>query len=168
MSSSETVAVRDGQRDFDFAHGSWRVGLRRLTKPLTGSAEWVEYEGTSVCRPVWDGRANLDEFRVHAPSTGATIDGLTLRLYNTDTGEWSLYWANAANGALAMPPTVGRFASPERGEFYDDEVWEGQPIRVRFTWSDITPASAHFEQAFSTDGGATWETNWVSAQTRVE
>jgi hypothetical protein len=69
--------IRDGQHDFDFIIGKWKVELRRLLRPLTGSTEWVEYDGTSRSRPVWDGRANVDEFRVHSPSTGARIDGLT-------------------------------------------------------------------------------------------
>src|SRR4026208_347151 len=85
ISQANAVGLRDGQHDFDFAHGTWSVRLRRLTKPLSGSTEWVEYEGTSQCRPVWDGRANVDEFRVHSPTSGAVIDGLTLRLDNPGT-----------------------------------------------------------------------------------
>ena len=42
-----------------------------------------------------------------------------------------------------------------------------KPIRVRFTWSKMTPASAHWEQAFSPDGGKTWETNWIMDMQRV-
>lgn len=172
MTTTDSSAVadattRDGQHDFDFLHGRWQVELRRLTKPLTGSTEWVEYEGTSDCRPLWDGRANIDEFRVHSPATGARLDGLTLRLYDPATREWSLYWANAANGALSMPPTVGRF-SGDTGEFFDHEDWQGQPITVRYRWSGITPTSAQFEQAFSIDDGATWEPNWISSMTRAD
>jgi hypothetical protein len=173
MTTTETPAgiddtPRDGQHDFDFLHGRWQVALRRLTKPLSGSTEWVEYEGTSDCRPIWDGRANVDEFRVHSTATGATLDGPTLRLYNPETREWSLYWANASNGVLAMPPTVGRFVSSELGEFYDEEEYAGRPITVRYRWSEITPTSAHFEQAFSADGRQTWEPNWVSTITRID
>ena len=167
ISQANAVGLRDGQHDFDFAHGTWSVWLRRLTKPLSGSTEWVEYEGTSQCRPVWDGRANVDEFRVHSPTSGAVIDGLTLRLYNPETAEWSLYWANATNGVLSLPPTVGRFSAEGSGAFYDEEELDGQRILVRYLWTDITPTSAHFEQAFSTDGGATWEPNWISTQTRA-
>jgi len=163
----DAVAVRDGQHDFDFAHGTWSVQLRRLPDPLRGTTDWIEYEGTSVCRPVWDGRANLDEFRVRGPATGALIDGLTLRLYNPATAEWSLYWANASNGVLSLPPTVGRFADDGSGAFYDEEEIEGRDVLVRYLWTEITPASAHFEQAFSTDRGVTWEPNWISTQTRV-
>ena len=109
----------------------------------------------------------MDEFRVQSPTTGALIDGLTLRLYNPATAEWSLYWANASNGALSLPPTVGRFADDGSGAFYDEEEIAGRQVLVRYLWSEITPASAHFEQAFSTDGGSTWEPNWISTQSRV-
>ncbi len=158
---------RDGQHDFDSLLGTWDVKLRRLLRPLTGSDEWIEYEGTSECRPVWDGRANVDEFRVHSPATGARIDGLTLRLYNAETGEWSLYWANANNGALSLPPTVGRFTDASYGEFFDDEDLDGRPIKVRYAWSNITGDSAAFEQSFSADGGQTWEPNWISTIVRA-
>jgi hypothetical protein len=163
----QDASPRDPQHDFDFIIGSWKVQLSRLLHPLTGSTEWVEYEGTSRSRPVWDGRANVDEFRVHSPATGARIDGLTLRLYNPATDEWSLYWANANNGVLSLPPTVGRFTDDGRGEFYDDEEIDGRQVKVRYLWSDITPTSAKFEQALSTDGGDTWEPNWISTMTRI-
>jgi hypothetical protein len=161
------ASIRDGQHDFDWMHGSWKVYLKRLVKPLTGSTTWVEYEGTQVTRKVWGGKANLDEFIADSPSTKAHLEGLTLRLYNPESREWSIYWANAKNGALGLPPTVGRFTDG-RGEFYDEEEWEGRHITVRYVWSDITPTSARFEQAFSVDGGKTWEPNWISTITRVK
>jgi hypothetical protein len=163
---TEATALRDGQHDFDFAHGSWTVRLRRLAKPLSGSTEWVEYDGASECRPIWDGRANVDEFRVRSATTGAVIDGLTVRLYDQETAEWSLYWANARTG-MSLPPTVGHFDGQGIGAFYDEEELDGRPILVRYVWSDITPSSAHFEQSFSTDNGATWEPNWISDQARL-
>ena len=162
--ASETP--RDGQHDFDFALGRWEFHLRRLRDPLTGSTEWVDYHGESHARPLWNGRANIDELRIES-ADGDVIDGLTLRLYDRETGEWKLYWANARNGALSLPPTVGRFAEDGHGEFYDREELNGRPILVRFIWSEITPTSAHFEQAFSLDDGATWEVNWISDQTRI-
>jgi hypothetical protein len=163
---STAVAVRDGQHDFDFAHGSWRITLTRLAKPLSGSSEWVDYKGSSLCRPIWDGRANVDEFSVRSEATGAVIDGLTVRLYDPERAEWSLYWANVRTG-MSLPPTVGRFDGEGTGAFYDEEDFEGRRILVRYLWSDITSTSAHFEQSFSADGGATWEPNWISTQTRV-
>jgi hypothetical protein len=160
---------RDGQHDFDFLLGSWKIHLKRMVKPLTGSKEWVEFDGTVVCRKVWDGRANIDEFEVNSPEKHVHIQGLTLRLYNPESHQWSLYWANAAKGSMGLPPTVGQFSGGPgelRGEFYDQEDYEGRAIFVRYLWSDITANSAHFEQAFSTDGGRTWETNWITDQTR--
>jgi hypothetical protein len=168
--SAQTAAAptqHDGQHDFDFVIGSWKVHLKKLVKPLTGSTTWIEYDGTSMGRKVWDGKANIDEFHVEDPQAHTRVDGMTLRLYNPETHQWSLYWANAKNAVLAMPPTVGHFENG-RGEFYDEEEWEGRKIVVRYVWSDITATSAKFEQAFSVDGGKTWEPNWIATQTRVK
>jgi hypothetical protein len=160
------TAVRDGQHDFDFWFGKWKVHNRRLLEPLTGSSEWVEFEGMSVARPLWDGRANVDEFEADAPS--GHIEGMTVRTYNTKTGEWSLYWANAAKGEISLPATVGHFTNGQKGEFFDKEEFNGKPIVVRYTWTVINANSCRWEQAFSADGGKSWETNWISENTRVK
>ncbi len=165
--ASKDGALRDGQHDFDFAIGNWKFHLKRLEHPLTGSNTWVELDGTSTCRKIWDGRANIDEVEVNNPEKHLHIQGLTLRLYNPESHQWSLYWANAAKGALGLPPVIGQFKNG-RGEFYDQEDFNGRAIFVRYVWSDITPTSAHFEQSFSDDGGKTWETNWITDQTRVK
>lgn len=156
------AAPRDGQHDFDFEIGTWRTQVRRLARPLTGSTEWVEYEGTSVVREVWGGRANLVELVAEGPA--GRIEGLNLRLYDPPTGQWSLYYASSRSGTMS-PPVVGSFRDG-RGEFFGEEVYDGRTIRVRFVISDITPTSCRFEQAFSADGGASWEVNWVAVDTR--
>ena len=156
---------RDGQRDFDFELGRWKMKLRKLKTPLRGSNEWSEFSGTSITRPLWDGKSQVEEFEVDAPDAGH-IEGMTVRLYSPSSRQWSLYWANQKNGRFDVP-TIGEFKNG-RGEFYDQEVFEGRTILVRYVWSNITPTSAHFEQAFSTDGGKTWEVNWITDQTRVE
>lgn len=158
------AAERDGQRDFDFAIGTWKTRLKRLVGPLSGSTTWVELEGTSVVRTVWDGRANLVELNVKGPS--GAIEGLSLRTYNPQTRKWSLNFASSRDGKL-VTPTVGEFRDG-RGEFYADEELGGKPIRVRNVFSDITPDSYRFEQAFSADGGKTWEVNWVVVDTRLK
>ena len=162
-SASGPAASRDGQRDFDFELGSWKIHLSRLLHPLTGSHEWVEFDGTSVTRKVWDGRAQIEEFETDG--AGGHIEGLTLRLYNPQSHQWSLYWANSKKGTLDQP-TIGEFRNGQ-GEFYDQELFNGRAILVRYVWSKITPNSAHFEQSYSDDGGKTWEANWVTDQTRV-
>ena len=158
--------LRDGQRDFDFLIGKWKYHLRRLENPLTGSTppKWIEFDGTGECRGIWNGKAQLDTLDVNGPS--GHIEGLTLRLYNPESRQWSLYWSNAAKGTVDIP-TVGSFADG-RGEFYDQEAYKGRMIFVRYVWSGTTSKSPHFEQSFSGDGGRTWEVNWITDQVRVE
>jgi hypothetical protein len=158
-----TSATRDGQHDFDFEAGSWKIHLKRLLHPLTGSTTWVEFDGTSVTRKLWNGRSQIEQFETDGPQ--GHIEGLTLRLYHPDSHQWYLYWANGKDGVLGQP-TIGEFKNG-RGEFYDQEPLNGRAILVRFIWSAITPTSAHFEQSFSDDGGKTWEVNWITDQTRV-
>jgi hypothetical protein len=157
-------ANRDGQHDFDFEIGTWHTHLERRLHPLTGSNEWVEYEGTSTIRKVWDGRANLVELDVEGPA--GRIEALSLRLYNPESRQWSLNFSNSRTGTMS-PPTIGGFRNG-RGEFYSQETLDGRAILVRFVISDITPQSCRFEQAFSGDGGKTWEVNWIATDTRIE
>jgi hypothetical protein len=154
----------DGQHDFDFEIGTWKTHLRRLVHPLTGSTTWVEYEGTSVVRKVWNGRANLVELVADGP--GGHFEGLNLRLYNPESHQWSLNFAGSSGGALSQP-TIGEFKNG-RGEFFDQETLNGRAILVRFVMSDTTPDSCRFEQAFSEDGGKTWEVNWIATDTRLK
>ena len=163
-SGPQTALVRDGQHDFDFEIGNWKTHLRRLAHPLTGSTTWVEYEGTSVVRKIWSGRANLVELEVDGP--GGHIEGLSVRLYNAQSHQWGLNFANSSGGAFGQP-TIGEFKNG-RGEFYDQEPLNGRMIMVRNVFSDITPDSCRFEQAFSDDGGKTWEVNWIATDTRVK
>ena len=161
--AQQVVQVRDGQHDFDFEIGVWKTQLRRLQKPLTGSTTWVEYTGTTVVRSVWNGHANLVELVVDGPA--GHIEALSLRLYNSKTGQWSLNSSSSGSGSLAQP-AVGEFRNG-RGEFYNEETLDGKAILVRFVISDITPTSCHFEQAFSGDGGKTWEVNWIATDSRA-
>lgn len=159
-----TAAIHDGQHDFDFEIGTWKSHLSRRLHPLTGSTTWVQYEGTSVVRKVWNGRANLVELEVDGPA--GHFAGLSLRLYNPQSHQWSLNYANANGGTLSQP-AIGEFKDG-RGEFLDQEPLNGRAILVRFVISDITPTSCHFEQSFSDDGGKTWEVNWITTDTRVK
>ncbi|HEX8734553.1 MAG TPA: hypothetical protein VF721_04470 [Pyrinomonadaceae bacterium] len=161
---SQVSPARDGQRDFDFEIGTWKTRLKRLLNPLTGSTKWVEYEGTTVVRKVWDGNANLVELDVSG--SAGSIKALSLRLYNPESRQWSLNFANIKSGVMAVP-TIGEFKNG-RGEFYNRETLNGRAILVRFVISDITPDSCRFEQAFSDDGGKTWEVNWIATDTRIK
>ncbi len=154
----------DGQHDFDFEVGTWKVHLKRLADRLAGSKTWVEIDGTSVTRKVWDGRAQLEQFE--ADGAAGHIEGLTLRTYNPQTHQWMLYWANSKTGILD-PPQIGEFKDG-RGEFYAQDKWNGRSIIVRFIWSRTNTNTPHFEQSFSDDGGKTWEVNWITDQTRID
>jgi len=164
VNAQSSAAVRDGQHDFDFEIGRWKTHLKRLLNPLTGSTAWVEYDGTTMVRKVWNGRANLVELVADGPA--GHFQGLSLRLYNPESRQWSLNFANANSGAMAQP-TIGEFKNG-RGEFFDQETFNGRTILVRFVISDITPNSCRFEQAFSDDEGKTWEVNWIATDTRVK
>lgn len=157
-------ALRDGQRDFDWEIGTWKTHLKRLQRPLTGSTSWVELEGTTVVRKVWDGRANLVELDVRNPS--GRIEALSLRLYNPESHQWSLNFSNSASGTLAAP-AIGEFKNG-RGEFYNQDTLNGRSIFVRFVIECASADSCRFEQAFSADGGKSWEINWIATDTRVE
>jgi hypothetical protein len=161
-SAQQARADRDGSHDFDFEFGTWKAHLSRRLNPLTGSNKWVEYEGVSTVRKVWNGRANLGEIAVDG--SAGHIEGLSLRLYNPQTHQWNISWSNSSDGTLG-PPMIGGFENG-RGEFYDQETFKGRAIFVRFIFSDITPTSFQLVQAFSDDGGKTWEDNWVSKFTR--
>jgi hypothetical protein len=162
-SPPQGLEERDGQHDFDFEIGTWTTRLSRLLHPLTGSNTWVAYEGTSVVRKVWNGRANLLELEVDGPS--GHIEGLSLRLYDPQSRQWSLNFSNSRTGTLS-PPVIGEFKDG-RGEFYGQESIDDRAVLVRFVISDITSTSARFEQSFSADGGKTWEANWIATDTRV-
>lgn len=154
---------RDGSHDFDWEIGSWTTELRYLPEPLTGSTRWVEYRGTSEVRSVLGGRANLVELSVEGGSD--RIEGVSLRLYNPRARQWTLNFANIRNGLLTSPVTGG-FDQNGRGTFYGEDTVNDRTVLVRFVISDIAPKSARFEQAYSADGGVTWETNWIAVDRR--
>jgi hypothetical protein len=164
QSEAKRDSQRDAQHDFDFDVGTWKTHLSRLVHPLTGSSTWIELDGTTVVRKVWNGRANLAELEAESPS--GHIEVLSLRLYNPQSRQWSLNTANSRGGTLSVP-TIGEFKNG-RGEFFDQEDFSGRMIFVRNVWSDITPNSCRFEQSFSDDGGKTWELNWIAVDTRVK
>jgi hypothetical protein len=161
--AQSAITEHDGQHDFDFELGSWKIHLKRRLHPLTGSNTWVEFDGTSVTRKVWDGRAQLEQFETDG--AGGHIEGLTLRTYNVQTRQWSLYWANSKDGVI-VPAQVGQFKDG-RGEFYGQDTLNGKLIYIRFIWLKTDSNMPHFEQSFSDDGGKTWEVNWITDQTRV-
>jgi hypothetical protein len=156
-------AQGNGQHDFDFNFGTWNTHVSRLIHPLTGSTAWTEYDGVSVVRKVWDGRASLLE--LEAQGSAGHLEGAGLRLYNPVSHQWNLNWANGSVGMMTGA-MIGEFKTG-RGEFYGMDTLNGRSILVRNGFSEITPTSSRFEQAFSADGGKTWETNWIMTFTQT-
>lgn len=152
----------DQQHDFDFEFGAWKARIRMQPHPLTESAEWVDYSGTSVVRKVWDGRANLGE--LEASSKNKHIEALSLRIFDQQAQTWRIYFANA-KGGLSAVAMVGRF-DYGRGFFYGTATIDGKPTRIRFVFSNVTLASFDFEQSFSRDDGKTWNPNWIATFTK--
>lgn len=147
--------------DFDFLHGRWRVLHRRLRERLVGCDDWITLHGSAECRPVLGGLGNVDSLTFD----DFDREGVTLRLFDLETKQWAIHWADTTRGRLD-PPLYGTFENGV-GTFYGDDTHAGQPVRVRFLWRDLGPAGATWEQAFSADAGVTWETNWTMQFTRV-
>ncbi len=163
VATSAADGLRDGSHDFDFEIGTWKTHVSRLVHPLSGSQTWAQYDGTTVVRKIWDGKANLVELEVDGAQ--GHLELLSLRLYNPETHQWSLNVTSSHSGVLGVP-TIGAFEHG-RAEFYDQEPFNDRAILVRFVISPINPNSCHFEQAFSADGGKTWEVNWIADDMRV-
>lgn len=158
-------AQRDGAHDFDFLIGDWKAHVRRLPDRLAGSNTWLEYDGISKHKKILDSNANFEEFEVDGHKPGTHLKAQTLRLYNPESHQWSIYLIDVDNGVLSTPPVTGQFTG-HRGEFFDQEVWKGRAILVRYVWLDISPTSARMEQSFSDDGGKSWEVNWICELSR--
>ncbi len=155
----------DGRNDFDFYVGTWQVHNRRLRERLKGSDSWEEFEGVSVAQQILGGVGNIDEITLYRES--GIGHGFTLRLFDPKTSHWYLYWTSSATSGRLDVPMIGRFENG-RGEFHAQEFFEGKLIFSRYVWSNITEKTCRWEQAFSTDGGKTWETNWIMESTRTE
>jgi NIPSNAP len=156
-------AARATKHDFDFLFGSWKVHNRYLKGRLRHSVEWSEFEARSDVEPVLNGLGNMD--RYSAVRAGDSVEGVTLRLFNPATGEWSIHWADTVRPGTLLPPMVGRFDG-EIGQFFGDEFLDGKKVLCRFLWTRTSSRSPQWEQAFSDDGGKTWETNWIMTFTR--
>jgi hypothetical protein len=163
--TAPSAVQRDGGHDFDFLIGDWKAHVRRLPDRLVGSDRWIEYWGISNHHKLLGSNANFEEFEVSTKDGSGHIKGQTLRLYNPETRQWSIYLVDVDKGTLGLPPVIGEFTG-KRGEFYDQEMWKGRAILVRYLWLDLGPNAARMEQAFSADGGKSWETNWICELSR--
>jgi hypothetical protein len=156
---------RDGSHDFDFLIGDWKAHVRRLPDRLNNSNVWDVYDGISNHHKLLDSNANFEQFEVTSIDKKLHIKAQTLRLYNPATRQWSIYLVDLDSGTLDTPPVVGGFTG-KRGEFFHQETLKGRTILVRYVWLDLSPQSARMEQSYSSDGGKTWEVNWICELSR--
>lgn len=155
---AQSATANDPSHNFDFALGKFHTHIRRLVHPLSGSNEWATYDGTKTDVPLLGGQASLEQIEADGPT--GHLELMTLRLYNAAAHQWSLNFSSGKSGQLATP-SIGEFDNGV-GTFLDQENYNGHTVLVRQLWSDITPNSYHFEQAFSTDFGKTWEANFIA------
>lgn len=162
--STSNEKPRDGRADFDFLIGRWDIRHRRLREVFKESTAWDEFEGRAVDRAILGDMGSISEVTLQLAE--GPVEGMTIRLFHPDSGQWSVYWINGRDGIMTTP-MIGSF-SQGVGKLYAHEQIEGRHIFCRFLWTEITASSCHWEQAFSEDGGITWETNWVMDLTRAE
>jgi hypothetical protein len=162
---SNSAPDLSGLHAFDFIAGKWKTHHRRLKERLMGSHEWVDFDGTQDAHLLMNGAANMDDNAFNLPS--GAYSGVTLRAYDSKTGEWSIWWLDGRMPSVPIdPPVRGKFVNGI-GTFYADDTLRGKLIKVRFTWHNLTPTTSHWEQAFSPDGGKTWEVNWTTDFVKV-
>jgi hypothetical protein len=159
------TTVTDHAHDFDFLIGKWNVHHHRLKERLAGSHEWVDFDGTSELWMTLNGHGTIDDNYLDLP--GGAYRAVGIRAYDPKTQQWAIWWLDERQPREIEPPVFGNFHNGA-GTFEGDDTFNGKPIKVRFEWSNITANTAHWEQAFSPDGGKTWETNWRMDLTRTK
>jgi hypothetical protein len=167
QSTPEPAAAHDGRDHFDFFHGRWAVRHRRLRRRLAGCSEWDTFGGTTIAMPLLGGLGNVDDNVIELPAElGGPYRAASLRCFDPQDRLWRIWWLDGRWPARLDTPVAGRFEGGV-GRFFADETLDGRPIRVRFQWLDTGSASPRWEQAFSADGGASWETNWTMVFDRL-
>ena len=155
--AASSPAAGSPARDFDFLMGKWSVKHRRLKTRLAGDTQWDSFAGSCEAFPLLGGLGNVDDNVLELP--GGTYAGASIRVFDETRNLWSIWWIDSRTGTIA-PPVRGGFAGGT-GTFYGDDELRGKQVRARFIWSNITGHSAQWQQAFSSDAGVAWETNWV-------
>ena len=150
--------------DFDFEFGKWQVHHRRLKERLLGCDDWEEFNGTSETRPVLGGSGNIEDNFLELPS--GFYRAIAIRAFDVETQTWAIWWLSANDPHQLEVPVIGRFENGT-GTFFAADILRGDPVSVRFLWLKTDTATPRWEQAMSSDDGATWETNWTMDFTRL-
>jgi hypothetical protein len=151
----DTMSTR---HDFDFIIGDWRVRHRRLNSRMTGCTEWTEFPGTSSTRKILGGFGNVEDNVLNFPE--GEVKAAAFRSFDAASGKWAIWWLDGRAPHHLDVPVVGSFSGPV-GTFLANDSLDQKPIVIRFIWHANQGGGPRWEQAFSGDGGRTWETNWV-------
>jgi len=149
--------------DFNYLIGNWKLKNRKLKSRLTNCTEWVEFESKVEMRQILGGNGNIDKYTDTA--SGKPYEGVALRLFNSKTKLWSIYWADSNSGTLD-PPVVGSFEN-KIGHFFSKDTFNGKNIIVVFRWDVRNPNLPVWSQAFSADNGKTWEWNSINVSEKI-
>ena len=153
----QLIAEPGSPSDFDFFMGQWKVTHKRLRARLAGSTDWEQFGGSCIAQKILGGYGNIDDNIVELPA--GKYRAVTIRSFDPKAKTWSIWWLDArAPGSLDVP-VVGKFENGV-GTFLANDTLNGKPIVVRFLWALPKMDYPRWEQAFSPDGGTTWETNW--------
>jgi hypothetical protein len=155
---------RDGSHDFDFNLGVWHTDIHRVLDPFEGGTKTLDLSGTVTVRPVWGGKAQLEEIEADGPN--GHWEGLTLFMYNPKAHQWNQTFINSKMGEL-NPPAIGEFKNG-MGELVAADTYQGRAVLVRVLWSEIKPDSHHLEELYSEDGGQSWHAAFIANLTRVK
>jgi hypothetical protein len=167
--STNAESTVDGRHSFDFFAGTWKAANRRKLAPLDQqSHEWVEFDGEITCGPILEGMGTIDSVRIPDMPGRGRFEGFTLRLFDPESGLWRIWWASTVSKGLLDLPVVGRWHDDENGTFECDDEIDGVPLKVRYIWKKLSATSVFWEQAFSFDGGQTWDANWITDATKVD
>lgn len=142
--------------DFNFLDGEWKIRNRRLQE-----GSWDEFEGEATVHSILNGLVSVEELRIPARD----FSGMGLRVLDLEKKLWADYWVNGKAG-VQHGPTWGGFVSGI-GTWESNDTDNGSAIIVRGVWDRITPDSCRWYQAVSSDGGNTWQENWIMHWTRA-
>lgn len=143
--------------DFDFLQGTWNVQNRKLKTRLANCNEWDEFPSVLKMQKVLTGLGNVENY--YATFNDQSFEGMAIRLFDTNTKLWKIYWVDSSNCNMDENPVIGSFENG-LGKFYANDIFNGTPIVVLYQWDATNPEKPIWSQAFSQDEGATWEWNW--------
>lgn len=163
--SAATPVERDGSHDMDFGLGRWRTDITSFKDPFNRPDEATHMSGTKIVRPLWNGKALIEEIEADGPS--GHWEAANLFLYDPRVHQWSQNYVDSSEGRFDGAPGIGGFRDGKM-EFFWQATIAGRAVLERGVWSNIKRDSHTYEVARSNDGGRTWHTSFIAHLTRIQ